>query len=141
MIENEYSNRESIWSVAREAKRLYFTFFVIQIAAGLCAIIWNELWQNDADGVVDTGLAIWSSLAPIVIASAAVSIMITELWRGAMVISEGWRLKNERRKAELLRQGREEERAAWAAWYQRWLTAKRENRPFDEPPPTHNGPD
>ena len=33
-------------------------------------------------------------------------------------------------------EGREEERAKWEAWNNRRMVAERDNKPFDEPPPS-----
>ncbi len=39
------------------------------------------------------------------------------------------------------REGREAERAAWMAWYERWQAAQSRGEPFDEPPPNRQEPD
>ena len=49
--------------------------------------------------------------------------------------------KLDERKARLINEGREEERAEWDAWLERMLAAQTKGEPFEEPPPSRRARD
>ena len=61
--------------------------------------------------------------------SKRVALMVFEL------IAEKYK---EHRYAVGMKAGRDEERQAWQAWYERQQAALRAGRPFDEPPPGYS---
>ena len=127
--------RESIWSVSRGVKHVYFALFIGQFTAGT---IWTVV-----QGVASAA-ALWDALSSLAITVAAGSMVITETGRYLMVLAaafEEWREK--RRQEQIARavavavvKGRSESDAEWDAWNQRRLQAEQRGEPFDEPPPS-----
>ena len=136
-----YADRESIWSVARGAKKWYFALFVAQVAVGLVLVLYREVKAAELAWSTSP-LKMWQDLAPVSITSAASSITLTEIGAFIVVLSRGLAEHFERRRGrrrEALRQeGREEGRKAikaWEEWNERRLVAQAAGEPFDEPPP------
>ena len=99
--------RDSIWSVTRGAQHAYFILFTVQfIVAGILLLYEREVssWVELAE--------LWSSLAPVAIASAAIAVIVTEVGVYVMVLARGLAEKIERRKQERIEQGRREGREA-----------------------------
>ena len=123
--------RESIWSVGKGVKHVYFALFIVQFSAGT---IWT-VGQG-----VETVAALWQVLASLAIAAAAVSLVVTEVGRYLMVLAaafEEWREKRRREQiARAVAEGRLESDAEWEAWNERRLHAEQRGEPFDEPPPS-----
>ena len=131
--------RESIWSVGKGVKHVYFALFILQFSAGT---IWTI-----ARGM-ESVAALWQVLAPLAITAAAVSLVVTEVGRYLMVLAaafEEWREK--RRQEQIARAVAEAESVAvvkgqrgadaeWEAWNQRRLQAEQRGEPFDEPSPS-----
>lgn len=131
-------DRESIWSVDRRTKTLYFALFIVQSIIGIGALAWHTILQGK--GPLETAVAVWQGSALIIAASAGTSVIIAESWRSLMVLArslEEWlerrrEKQREKRDAEI----RAEERAKWVAWNNRRIAAEESNKPFDEPPPS-----
>ena len=152
LVNREHKDRESIWSVSRETKGLYFIIFValVLISAGL--VTYEEVSLNKADGILDTALAAWGGVGRLVIPSVAGSLIVTEVWRNGMVLAERleeWFARRREKQiaeavdkavgkavAETEEKARTEITAIWEAWNERRLEAERLGRPFDEPPPS-----
>ena len=123
--------RESIWSVSKGVKHVYFTLFIGQYVAGT---IWTVV-----PGVASAS-ALWNDLSSLAITAAAGSLVVTETGRYLMVLAaafEEWREK--RRLAQIARavaEGRSESDAEWDAWLQRRTQAEQRGEPFEEPPPS-----
>ena len=124
--------RESIWSVSRGVKHVYFALFIVLFSAG-------TLWTV-AQGV-EAVAALWRDLASLAVtAAAALSMVITETGRYLMVLAaafEEWREK--RRQEEVARAVAERLReydAEWDVWLQRRTQAEQRGEPFDEPSPS-----
>ena len=144
-------DRESIWSVAREVKTLYFLAFVILVVLGVGLLTWREVTQSDGAGPLEILLAIWEDSAKIVTGSVGISVVAAEIVRYVMVLSrhleERLERVREQRREEGRVQGREEGRAVglteanarWEAWNARREAAAAQGIPFDEPPPSDNG--
>ncbi len=64
--------RESIWSVGKGVKHVYFALFILQFGAGT---IWTVVQG------AETVAALWQVLAPLAITAAAVSLVVTETGR------------------------------------------------------------
>ena len=89
MLDNqEQKGRESIWSVSRETKGLYFIVFITLALIGGGLVTYAEVHVNKADGILDTALAAWAGVGRLVIASVAGSLIVTEVWRNGMVLAE-----------------------------------------------------
>ena len=131
-------NRESIWSVERSTKNLYFALFIVQSTIGIGLVAWRATLQNKSP--LETAITAWQESATIIAASAGTAIIITELGRFIMVLArslEEWLEKRrEKSRAEDRAEGRAEERAQWEAWNNRRIAAGKDNKPFDEPPPS-----
>jgi len=80
----------------------------------------------------------------LVLASAAGSLIFTELWRNGMVLAERleeWFEKRKQRQiakavAEAEEKTRVEVVSLWQAWNERRVEAERLGEAFDEPPPS-----
>ena len=136
-------DRESIWSVAREVKTLYFLAFVILVVLGVGLLTWREVTQSDGAGPLEILLAIWEDSAKIVTGSVGISVVVAEIVRYVMVLSrhleERLEKVREQRREEGRVEGRTEERSRWEAWNARREAAAAQGIPFDEPPPSDNG--
>ena len=148
----ELKVRESIWSVSRETKSLYFAVFValVLISAGL--VTYEEVSLNKTDGLLDTVLAAWWGVGRLVLASAAGSLIFTEVWRNGMVLAERLEEWFERRKQRQIAEAvaeavaeteekarekaREETMALWQGWNERRVEAENKGEVFEEPPPS-----
>ena len=123
--------RESIWSVSKGVKHVYFALFIVLFNAG-------TLWTV-AQGVESVAV-LWRDLAALAITAAAVSMVVTETGRYVMVLAaafEEWREKRRREQiARAVADGVRENNAEWEAWNQRRLRAEQRGEPFDEPLPS-----
>ena len=127
--------RESIWSVSKGVKNVYFALFIVQFGAGT---IWTV-----AQGVASPA-ALWHDLSALAVTAAALSMVVAETGRYVMVLAaafEEWREKRRREQiaravaaaaAETLR-GAD---AEWEAWNERRMQAEQRGEPFEEPPPS-----
>ncbi len=147
--------RESIWSVSRRWKAVYFPLFTTLTIIGSGYVVWHGVTHRPQGDVHDAIVAIILRLAPTVIVSAGASIVVTELGRYAAMLSDILREKTdkwiaksrredrEKAAAQGLAQGRAEGRAErqelWQEWNQRRLEHEARGEPFDEPPPSLNG--
>ena len=131
--------RESIWSVSKGVKHVYFALFIGQYVAGT---IWTVV-----QGVASAA-ALWDALSSLAITVAAGSMVITETWRYLMVLAAAFEEWREKRRLEQIARavaaaeavavvkGRSESDAEWDAWLQRRMQAEQRGEPFDEPPPS-----
>ena len=95
-------DRVPIWSIRRDLRRAYFWTFTAQVLIGGILLVWAEVdFPLDIWSLRTSLLNIWSGLARIIIASAGIAIIATEV---AMVIAEEFLSRR-------YRKGREEERA------------------------------
>ena len=136
-------DRESIWSVAREVKTLYFLAFVILVVLGVGLLTWREVTQSDGAGPLEILLAIWEDSAKIVTGSVGISVVVAEIVRYVMVLArhleERLEKVREQRREEGRTEGRAEANSRWEAWNARREAAAAQGIPFDEPPPSDNG--
>ena len=148
-------DRESIWSVSVETKTLYFRVFTTLFLVGMALLVVREVLHGGDAFLVERIMRAWESAAAVAIGSAGMSLAGIEigglvmLWReklehvraarreeGRVVgLVEGREEGREEGRAEGLDEGREEMRREAMAWYERLEEARREGRPFDEPPP------
>ena len=140
-------NRESIWSVDRSTKNLYFALFIVQSIVGIGLLTWATLLQQKSP--LETVVIIWQGAAPIIGTSAGNAIVITESGRSLMVLArslEEWLEKRrekqrEKRDAEVRAEALAEANAKWMDWNNRRIAADKNNEPFDEPPPGSDSQD
>ena len=126
--------RESIWSVSRGVKHVYFALFIGLFTAG-------TIWMVQP-GVASLA-ALCHDLAALAVTAAALSMVLTETGRYLMVLAaafEEWREKRRREQiaravAEATLRGKRR-LAAWEAWNDRRMQAEQRGEPFDEPPPS-----
>ena len=95
--------RAPIWSVPARVKYLYFNCFALQLGVGAFLVVWEGAVLRTPSLTAGI-LALWTNLAPLVLTSAALSVLLAEGVETAMVIAadlqrwldERW----ERRQAE-----------------------------------------
>ena len=119
--------RESIWSVSKGVKHVYFALFIGLFSAG-------TLWTV-AQGV-ESVAALWRDLASLAVTAAAVSMVVTETGRYVMVLAAAFEEWREKRRREQIARAVHENNAEWEAWNQRRLRAEQRGEPFDEPLPS-----
>ena len=150
------SRREPIWSVPVGYRVLYFTLFIVMSLTGMGYTAWYEIAQNTEDTFHETIRAIIPGSTEVLIGSAGISVITTEL---VMVIAQYledkiYRPRRERRRAEMRAEIQAEMReeiedrieevraeivedisARVREWNQRRLDAEARGEAFDEPPP------
>ena len=138
--------RESIWSVGEPWRWLYFTFFLLLMGAGSSLVGWDTLFGEGAsEGMVQLLLAAFMAQAAVSVASAGMSLGITEV----VMLSTMLARKLDERKARILREGRlaglaegsAVRDAEWDAWLERMAAAQAAGESFDEPPPSRRAGD
>ena len=138
--------RESIWSVSERWRWLYFTFFLLLLGGGSSLVAWDTLFGASAGkGVVQSMLAAFTAEASVAVASAGMSLGMTEV----VMLSTLLGRKLDERKERILREGRQAglaegrlaERAEWDAWLERMLAAQAAGEAFTEPPPSRRAND
>ena len=137
--------RESIWSVGEPWRWLYFTFFLLLMSIGSSLVGWNTLFGEGAEDVVQLLLAAFMAEAAVSVASAGMSLGITEV----VMLSTMLARKLDERKARILREGRlaglaegsAVRDAEWDAWLERMQAAQASGESFDEPPPSRRAGD
>ena len=158
--------RESIWSVGEPWRWFYFTFFLLLMGLGSTLVGWDTLFGEGAsEGMVQLLLAAFMAQAAVSVASAGMSLGITEV----VMLSTMLARKLDERKARILREGRQDglregrqegmregrqvglregrlaERAVrdaeWDAWLERMAAAQAAGDAFDEPPPSRRAGD
>ena len=124
------TDRESIWTVSGETRRLFFGIFTALFLASIGVLIWREL-EAGAGALPERILNVWIGVAGAALASAATAMLLSETGAGVMLLREKLESVREERRAE----GQIEERRRWMAWYERLKAARQRDEPFDEPPP------
>ena len=130
--------RESIWSVGEPWRWLYFTFFLLLMGGGSSLVGWDTLFgEGGNEGVVQLLLAAFMAQAAVSVASAGMSLGITEV----VMLSTMLARKLDERKARILREGSAARDAEWDAWLERMAAAQAAGDAFDEPPPSRRADD
>ena len=90
------TERESIWSVPKAAKSAFYLLFIGQFLLGV-SVLWSRPIPPTGDWM-ERLVAGWSDAAALAVASAAVALVVTEIWRFVVVLSRGLyeRLERER---------------------------------------------
>ena len=138
--------RESIWSVNERWRWLYFAFFLLLMSVSSAFVAWHEAFGAGAGGgVVQWVVDVIAGEASAAVASAGLSLCITE----GVMLSTLLSRKMDERKARLINEGRQEGReegrdardAEWDAWLERMMAAQAKGEPFAEPPPSRRAGD
>ena len=119
--------RESIWSVSRGVKHVYFALFIVLFSAG-------TIWMVQ-QGVASLAV-LCHDLAALAVTAAALSMVITETGRYLMVLAAAFEEWREKRRREQIARAVRENNAEWEAWNERRMQAEQRGEPFDEPPPS-----
>ena len=141
--------RESIWSVTRGRRALYFGLFTFYAMASIGFLIWYAVFVNTADTWQQTILSVTQGIGVTTVGAAGLALLTIEGPKTVMVvadyITERWlnplkkRLREEARaegRAEGRVEGEAQNQAAWEAWNERRVAAEARDEPFDEPPPS-----
>ena len=155
-------DRESIWSISRTRRALYFGLFTLYAVAGNGFLIWYHVFERRTDTWPETILSITQGIGASTVGAAGIALLTIEGPKAIMVladyIEERWvkplrernRAEAEARRAKLRAEeeerqariraeshaeGRAESHAKWVAWNERRLAAEENGEPFDEPPP------
>ena len=138
----QYNNelRESIWTIRSQWYASYIYLFSIQTLAGTGYAIWYEIARRTGDGIYETFSAIIEQTGRIGVASAAISIAITEVLNDIMVTGEWMRQKlveplKEKQRQEGRVEAEERVNRLWWEWNERRLEAAAKGEPFNEPVP------
>ena len=128
------TDRESIWTVPRAWRGLYFVLYSVQVIVCAGLVIWHEVFLKSEDSALETFMAIGRGAAPFVLVVAAETVILVEV---LFMLSE-WYLERRYRqgKTEGRVEGLAEEYRRWEAWNNRRLAAEAQGLPFDEPPPS-----
>ncbi len=129
------TDRESIWTVSGETRRLFFGLFTALFLASIGVLVWRELEAGDG-ALPERILNVWIGVAGSALASAATAMLLSEAGGGAMLLREKLESVREERRAEGQAEGRAAERNRWEAWYERLEAARERGEPFNEPPPS-----
>ena len=129
-------DRESIWSVRRQTRELYFVVFIGLFLAGTGLASLRAF--HDGGTLLDTTLAVWSDAAPLTIVAAAAALALTEIGRSLMVLVRRLEESLERVREQRRAEGRAEVNRAWREWNERRLEAEARGEPFTEPPPKYS---
>ena len=119
-------SRESIWSVSKGVKHVYFALFIGQFGAG-------TLWTV-VQGAVSVP-ALWHDLSSLAITAAALSMVVTETGRYLMVLAAAFEEWREKRRQEQIARAVAAATAEWEAWDRRRMQAEQRGEPFAEPSP------
>ena len=99
--------RESIWSVNERWRWLYFTFFLLLMSGSSALVVWHETFGAGAGGgVVQWAVDVVAGLASAAVASAGLSLCVTEVVMLSTLLSR----KLDERKARIFNEGRQEGR-------------------------------
>ena len=146
-VDQRSSPRVSIWTVREDVRNLYSWLFTVLMFLGIGYIL--------VSGIAKALEEFWGLLATLSVATATVSIIVTEIGGTVMVLAswaldkrDEWRAKLRQEaeqqgrkagRAEGREEGREEGRMdaheAWSAWNARRLAAEQNGGAFTEPPP------
>lgn len=123
--------RESIWSVHPSARLFYFLTFAVLLLLGTILLAIHEFGDGDGTWLEDV-VAVWRDAGPLVLASIAAAMVLTEI--GGWIMVTTLNRFFDRRDA-LRNEGRTAKHREWLAWNARREAAAAENREFTEPPP------
>ena len=108
-------DRDSIWSVTRARRALYFGLFTIYAVAGLGFLIWYHVFERPVESWPETVLSITQGIGINTVGAAGLALLTIELPRTIMVIGdyieERWLNPLKERRRREAEQHREQARA------------------------------
>lgn len=136
--------RESIWSITRGRRALYFGLFSLYAFAGIGFLIWYHVFEGRADTWPEIILSITQGIGVNTVGAAGLALLTIEGPKTIMVVADyiasRWlnplkkRIREEGR-AEGRVEGEAQNQATWVAWNERRLAAEANGEDFNEPPP------
>ena len=125
--------RESMWSVPKRFKSVYFPLFYLLGIIGIAWSVWYEAARIGSTGSYhDIASAVVAKLPAVLMGAAFVSLVITEV---VMVIAGMLEEYYDKRRARLQAEVETRVHQMWSDWNQRRLEAEARGEDFDEPPP------
>ena len=108
--------RESIWTISRGWRGMYFAFFSLQMVSGMSVIFWYHVFEHVDDSIVETLIGIIQGSASVSVGSAGTSYTLAEGARLLMIlannleqwINKKWDERDARNRAEGIAIGVEE---------------------------------
>lgn len=151
-------DRESIWSVTRTRRALYFGLFSLYAVAGIGFLIWFHVFERQTDNWAERILSITQGIGVNTVGAAGLALLTIEGPKTFMVladyIEERWvkplrernraaaearrvkiRAEAEAREARIRAEGAARNHTAWVAWNRRRMDAEARGESFDEPTP------
>ena len=151
-------DRESIWSITRARRALYFGLFTVYALAGIGFLIWYHVFDRRTDTWPETILAITQGIGVNTVGAAGLALLTIEGPKTVMVvadyITERWlnplkerrrreaeeriekiRAEAEQREQMARAEGAARNQAEWVAWNERRMAAEAAGETFAEPPP------
>ena len=99
--------RESIWSVSEQWRAVYFPLFTTLTIIGAGYVVWHGITHRPQGDIHDAIVVIILRLAPTIIVSAGVSVVVTELGRYSAMLSDILREKTDKWIAKSRKEDRE----------------------------------
>ena len=126
--------RESMWSVPKRFKSVYFPLFYL---LGIIGIGWSVWYEASRIGYgqpyQDVINAVVQKLPAVLMGAAFTSLVITEaVMVLAGMLEDYYRRRDAKARAEVAAQRDRE----WEDWFERYRNAQERGLPFDEPPPS-----
>lgn len=133
-------DRESMWSVPKRFKSVYFPLFYLLGIIGISWSVWYEASRlGNAASYHDIANAVIAKTPAILLAAAFISLVTTET---TMVLAEMvgnyLRKRNARMEAAAEARGMAQMNLKWAEWNRKRLEAEERGEAFDVPPPDNS---
>ena len=134
--------RESMWSVPRRFKSVYFPLFYLLGIIGTSWSVWYEASRiSSGQSYQDVANAAVQKLPAVFMGAAFTSLVITEaIMVIAGMLEDYYKRRNDRIRAEGVAEGIAEGKAQrdhdWEVWFESYRYAQEHSLPFDEPPPS-----
>ena len=126
--------RESIWSVPKRFKSVYFPLFYLLGIIGISWSVWYEVSRiASGQSYQDVANAVVQKIPAVLMGAAFTSLVITE---AVMVLAGILEDYYKRRDAKAKAQVEAYVHQIWSDWNRRRLEAEARGEDFDEPPPS-----
>ena len=99
----------------------------------------DELRSHPSDPLATLLINLWTRTGPIMLTSAGIGVIGTEIVRDVMVFTRGLAERLDRQREQRRAEGYAEATAKWEAWNKRREEAAAQGREFAEPPPSSHG--
>ena len=139
-VQQAEEERESIWSITRGQRALYFGLFSLYAFAGIGFLIWYHVFERRADAWPETIVSVTQGIGVNTVGAAGLALLTIEGPKTIMVVADyiasRWLNPLKKRIREEGRvEGEAQNQATWVAWNERRLAAEANGEDFDEPPP------